>query len=161
VAAGSVPLDFKLLLSQEEAAELLGPQGCALMLGALEAVRERGLQGQGQELAPLAPLSLPAVTFALRRTQAEPAGGEASRWINFHSDSAGLTAQAPLSASADTVGGQLLLALPSGALLAPQRRLGAVMAHHGDVAHGVTRLERGLRCGLYALVARGDAQARQ
>jgi hypothetical protein len=163
VAAGSVPLDFKLLLSQEEAAELLGPQGCALMLGALEAVRERA-QGQGQAQAQaqaLQPLALPAVTFALRRTEAEPGGGAASRWINFHSDRAGLTAQVPLSASADTVGGQLLLALPSGQLLAPERRLGAVMAHHGDVAHGVTQLERGLRCGLYALVARADAQARQ
>ena len=42
-------------------------------------------------------------------------------------------------------------------LLAPQRAVGSVVAHHGDVVHGVTRLLGGMRYGLFALVAREDA----
>ena len=56
-----------------------------------------------------------------------------------------------------TLGGQPLYALPTGALLAPPRTCGVAVAHHGDVAHGVTRLLAGTRYGLYALVAREDA----
>ena len=41
---------------------------------------------------------------------------------------------------------------------APKQEAGQVLAHHGDLAHGVTRLEKGVRIGLYALVARADAE---
>ncbi len=125
----------------------LGAQGLASLLSALEAVR-------GGRAAAGAPLALPAVTFALRRTAAQQ--GEA-RWIGFHYDSAGLTAHLPLSPSNATLGGRALFALPSGELLAPERCAGCVLAHHGDVAHGVTQLWEGVRYGLYALVARADA----
>ena len=50
-----------------------------------------------------------------------------------------------------------MYALPCGQLLVPQRAAGRVLAHHGDVAQGVTQLEKGVRYGLYALVARADA----
>ena len=93
--------------------------------------------------------------FALRRTQAAEAGG-AARWIGFHFDCCGLTAQIPLG-GADCAGGKTVFALPSGALLVPARAPGRLLAHHGDVAHGVTALEKGVRYGLYALVARADA----
>ena len=96
---------------------------------------------------PLPPLS--RVTFALRRTVARGA------WIGWHYDTAGATAQVPLSGGGDTVGGQLVFALPTGALLAPPRVAGGLVAHHGDVPHGVTRLKRGVRYGLYALLPRG------
>lgn len=72
-------------------------------------------------------------------------------------DSAGLTAQVPLSPGDPSGGGCLCFALPSGELLVPDRIPGVPIAHHGDVAHGVTRLERGVRYGLYAIVARADA----
>ena len=75
-------------------------------------------------------------------------------WIGFHYDKAGATAQVPLGGGGDAVGGRTLFALPCGRLLAPERVAGRVVAHHGDVAHGVTRHEAGTRYGLFALVAR-------
>jgi hypothetical protein len=146
VSAGSTRDDFKLLLSGATAAAVLGARGVAAVLGALEAVR-RARPG-----AP--PLALRSVVFALRRTQAR------GMWIGFHYDTAGATAQLPLAASggAGCVGGRTLFALPCGRLLAPERVAGRVVAHHGDVAHGVTRHEAGTRYGLFALVAREDAE---
>ena len=148
VLAGSTRADFKLLVSAEAVELALGEQGLASLLSALEAVR-------GGHAAAAAHLALPAVTFALRRTAAQQGG---ARWIGFHFDSAGLTAHLPLHASNATLGGRTLFALPSGELLAPERCAGCVLAHHGDVAHGVTQLWEGVRYGLYALVARADAQ---
>jgi hypothetical protein len=64
----------------------------------------------------------------------------------------------PLSESGGSVGGKTVFALPSGELLVPTRAAGSVLAHHGDVAHGVTQLEQGVRYGFYALVARADIE---
>jgi len=144
VAAGSSRVDFKLLLGGATVAAALGEAGVAAVLGALEAVR-RAPPG-----AP--PLALAHVVFALRRTEAQ----REAKWIGFHADPTGLTAQVPLGG--ETVGGKTVFALPCGRLLVPERAAGAVLAHHGDVAHGVTALEKGLRYGLYALVARADAE---
>jgi len=49
-------------------------------------------------------------------------------------------------------------ALPDGALLAPPRAPGRALAHHGDVAHGATRLRGagGVRYGLFALAPRDE-----
>ena len=97
------------------------------------------------------------MVFVLRRTQAQE---EAPKWINFHFDTAGATAQVPLTggggAGSGGAGGRTVFALPTGQLLAPERVAGRVVAHHGDVAHGVTRHEAGTRYGLFALVARED-----
>jgi hypothetical protein len=145
VAGGSTRRDFRMLLAAPTVAAALGAGGVAAILGALEAVR-----GAPAGAAPLAPAS---VVFALRRTEAR---AEDPEWINFHYDSAAITAQVPLSGRGDIVGGRTVFALASGELLVPERAAGAVLAHHGDVAHGVTALEKGVRYGLYALVARGD-----
>ena len=129
----------------------LGAKGMAALLGALEAVR-----GARDGVAPL---TVRELAFALRRTEAQP---DTLCWMNFHYDPTGLTAQIPLSSasSAATVGGRTVYALPSGELLVPERAAGRVLAHHGDVAHGVTQLmiTSGVRYGLYALVARADAE---
>ena len=147
VAAGSSLDDFKLVLPPALSARMLGRSALSALLAALEAVRcDSGNSTSAQ------PLALGAVTIILRRTAAT------GRWINFHSDSAGLTAVVPLEGDAGaTVGGQPLYALSTGMLLAPRRTFGLAVAHHGDVAHGVTRLQTGTRYALYALVAREDA----
>jgi hypothetical protein len=144
VAGGSSREDFRMLVGAATVAHALGEGGVAAVLGALEAVR-RAPPG-----AP--PLALAHVVFALRRTEAQ----REAKWIGFHADPTGLTAQVPLGG--ETVGGKTVFALPCGRLLVPERAVGAVLAHHGDVAHGVTALEKGLRYGLYALVARADAE---
>jgi hypothetical protein len=144
VAGGSSREDFRMLVGAATVAQALGEGGVAAVLGALEAVR-RAPPG-----AP--PLALAHVVFALRRTEAQ----REAKWIGFHADPTGLTAQVPLGG--ETVGGKTVFALPCGRLLVPERAAGAVLAHHGDVAHGVTALEKGLRYGLYALVARADAE---
>jgi ubiquitin len=147
VAAGSTREDFKLLLGGATVVAAAGEGGVAALLGALEAVR----------CAPAGapPLALARVVFALRRTQAQEG---AQKWINFHFDTAGATAQVPLAGggSGGGAGGRTVFALPTGQLLAPERVAGRVVAHHGDVAHGVTRHEAGTRYGLFALVARED-----
>jgi serine/threonine protein kinase len=148
VVGGSSRGDFRMILGAATAAAALGERGLAAVLAALEAVRRAP--------AGAAPLALAHVVFALRRTQAAEGGG-AAQWIGFHFDGlTGLTAQIPLG-GANTAGGKTVFALPSGELLVPARAPGRLLAHHGDVAHGVTALEKGVRYGLYALVARADA----
>ena len=154
VAAGSTRSDFKLLLPAAQAWGLLGPAACAALCAALRTCAGEGVGAQPLPLLPLLQPAQPALTFALRRTFAE--AGEEAQWIGWHCDQAGLTAQVPLSSGEEAQGGQLLYALSSGALLAPQRTVGSVVAHHGDVVHGVTRLLGGMRYGLYVLVARED-----
>jgi ubiquitin len=135
VAGGSSREDFRMLVGAATVARALGAGGVAAILGALEAVRGAP--------AGAAPLALASVVFALRRTEAR---AEDPQWIGFHADPTGLTAQVPLGG--ETVGGETVFALPSGRLLVPERTAGAVLAHHGDVAHGVTQLEKGVRYGL-------------
>ena len=134
VAGGSSREDFRMLVGAATVARALGKGGVAAVLGALEAVRG------APPGAP--PLALAHVVFALRRTEAQ----REAKWIGFHADPTGLTAQVPLGG--ETVGGETVFALPSGRLLVPERTAGAVLAHHGDVAHGVTQLEKGVRYGL-------------
>ena len=157
---------------------MLGDAGVSAVLDALEAVRKA--EGEG-ESGGFAPPSLRAsdVVFALRRTEAPASAAAAdATWIGFHYDSAGLTAQIPLGTVAvddhgsggsggggygsdkcSYEGGRTVYALASGALLVPERVAGRVLAHHGDVAHGVTRLSAGVRYGFYALVSRAAAAA--
>jgi large subunit ribosomal protein L40e len=148
ILAGSTRTDFKLLLGTATAEGALGEAGMAAVLQALEAVRGGLPALQQQQQQPLTPRCL---TFALRRTQAHP---QQPRWVNFHYDSALLTAQVPLGDAAGAAGGRTAFALPSGELLMPSRVQGRVTAHHGDVAHGVTGHLQGIRYSLFALVAR-------
>jgi hypothetical protein len=163
VVAGSSRTDFRFLLGAATVERVFCAASVDAILCALEAVR--GVQHG------VAPLRVSDIAFALRRTEAR---AEAAQWINFHYDSAGLTAQIPLGvvdidrdygdqneAANDTraQGGRTVYALPSGALLVPERVAGSVLAHHGDVAHGVTRLGAGVRYGFYALVSRAAAGA--
>ena len=76
------------------------------------------------------------MVFVLRRTQAP-------KWINFRHR------------------GGRRRRRRGGQLLAPERVAGRVVAHHGDVAHGVTRHEAGMRNGLFALVAREGLKKRK
>jgi hypothetical protein len=158
VAAGSTRTDYRYLLGAATVARVLGDAGVSAVLDALEAVR-----GESEGVAPL---RVSDVVFALRRTESRASAADA-KWIGFHYDSAGLTAQIPLgvvavscddgSDNASTEGGRTVYALASGSLLVPERVAGRVLAHHGDVAHGVTRLSAGVRYGFYALVSRAAA----
>ena len=57
-------------------------------------------------------------------------------------------AQIPLTDDGACEGGMLLFASCDGRLMHVQRRVGSIMAHDGDAVHGVTRLVRGIRCGV-------------
>jgi ubiquitin len=148
VIGGSTRADFRFVVGAATVERSLGVACIAAVLAALEAVR-----GAGAGTAR--PLTVHDVVFALRRTEAQVAEAQ---WIGFHYDPTGLTVQIPLSGAADNVGGRTVYALPSGELLVPDRAAGRILAHHGDVAHGVTQLSAGVRYGFYALVARADAE---
>lgn len=127
VAAGCTRDDFKLLLLPAQLRACIG-RGAARALAA-------ALGG-----APHA--------IALRRTAAS------GRWINFHTDAAAATVQVPLSGDEACEGGKLVFAEAGGALRSPPRLPGVPLAHGGDEIHGVTRLLRGTRYGLFLLRAR-------
>ncbi len=146
VIGGSTRADFRFVIGAATVERLLGAACVAAVLAALETVR--GAR------AGAAPLTVRDVVFALRRTEAQAE----AQWIGFHYDPTGLTVQIALSGGADNVGGRTVYALPRGELLVPERAAGRILAHHGDVAHGVTQLSAGVRYGLYALVARADAE---
>ena len=88
--------------------------------------------------------------IVLRRTVAT------GRFIAFHTDHAARTIQVPLNHDSPCVGGRLLFARTDVKLLLAQHREGWILVHDGDVAHGVTRLIKGIRFGLYALRSRCD-----
>ena len=187
IVEGSSHSDFKLLLRESEAVAALSGVGVSSVMAALESVRgqQRGATAAACGVTPRPPLTPGSVVWALRRTQPTGPTGRwinfracvcgggrlllvlvlrVRKAPPFPSprpradyDSAGLTAQVPLSPGDPSGGGSLCFALPTGELLVPGRFPGVPVAHHGDVAHGVTRLERGVRYGLYAIVARADA----
>jgi ubiquitin len=146
IVAGSTSTDYKLILSIAQVENALGFKGIDSLLKALETVRGKN------DITTSTPITLNNVTFALRRTEAQ----DDARWIGFHYDTTGLTAQIPLNFDDTIVGGRIVFALPNGELLAPSRKPGCVIAHHGDVAHGVTQHMKGIRYGLFALVSRLD-----
>ena len=146
ITAGSTSTDYKLILSIAQVENYLSLKGIDSLLIALETVRGNN------DITTSTPITLNNVTFALRRTEAQ----DDARWIGFHYDTTGLTAQIPLNFDDTIVGGRIVFALPNGELLAPSRKPGCVIAHHGDVAHGVTQHMKGTRYGLFALVSRLD-----
>ena len=62
--------------------------------------------------------------------------------------------QIPLSDDAACVGGRLVFAFPDGRVTLVHRKPGVLLAHDGDVVHGVTRLTAGVRYSLFAMLAR-------
>jgi large subunit ribosomal protein L40e len=127
IEAGTCDTDFRLVWPREQLKAAIGPAAYASIVRALRSEPD---------------------AVALRRTSAT------GRWINFHTDSAARTVQIPLSDDAETVGGRLVLLSADGSVVPLVRRAGAILAHDGDVVHGVTCLESGVRYGLYALQAR-------
>ena len=83
--------------------------------------------------------------YALRRTEAH------GRWIGWHTDTARCTVQVPLSDDDTCEGGLLLFARADGTIVHTKRRAGTVLAHDGRLVHGVTKLVRGVRYGLFVL----------
>jgi hypothetical protein len=130
VASGSCETDFKMLLSPDQLLNIIGADAYRDILAALQ-------------------VSVPDA-IVLRRTVAT------GRFIAFHTDHAARTVQVPLNHDSSCVGGRLLFAHTDGKLLLAQRKEGCILVHDGDVAHGVTRLIKGVRFGLYALRSRCD-----
>jgi hypothetical protein len=130
VALGSCETDFKMLLSPDQLLNIIGADAYLDILAALQ-------------------VSVPDA-IVLRRTVAT------GRFIAFHTDHAARTVQVPLNHDSSCVGGRLLFARTDGKLLMARRREGCILVHDGDVAHGVTRLIKGIRFGLFALRSRCD-----
>ena len=122
--------DFRYLLSYEELIEMIGAEASAAISKEL---------GESES---------PPDAITLRRTTAT------GRWIGWHVDPEARTATVPLHAASDYVGGSLIFASPDGSLLRIPRAPGVLFSHDGDVVHGVTRLDAGVRYGLIALRSR-------
>jgi hypothetical protein len=129
VLGASCSTDYRLLMSREELQAAVGRAAYAAVVQALQCEPD---------------------TIALRRTVAS------GRWINLHKDTSARTVQVPLSDDAQTVGGRLVLLSSDGRVVPVVRRAGALLAHDGDIVHGVTSLVCGVRYGLYALKARAS-----
>lgn len=126
--ANNTATDFKLLLSWDELCALTGTPCSENVLALLNG---------GSECR-----TMPDV-IVIRRTVGN------GRWISFHTDVAARTVQVPLMDDGTCVGGRLVYACGSGELLCVSRVRGCGIVHDGDVVHGVSALESGIRYGLY------------
>ena len=70
--------------------------------------------------------------------------------IKFHTDKSYKTLQVPLNDESEYTGGRLIYVTKDGAFV-PSRDAGSYTKHANDIAHGVTRLESGVRYGLFLL----------
>merc|ERR1712217_174605 len=82
--------------------------------------------------------------IVVRRCQAH------GRCINFHIDHSKRVMQVALNSDKEYRGGRLVFATNAG-LEIPTRNVGTVTLHHNDMVHGVTKLEDGIRYGLFLL----------
>jgi hypothetical protein len=80
----------------------------------------------------------------LRRSSAR------GKCINFHRDISRRTMQVSLNSDDDYVGGRILYATDDG-FLSPPKPAGSVTIHDHHIVHGVTRLDSGVRYGLFLL----------
>jgi predicted 2-oxoglutarate/Fe(II)-dependent dioxygenase YbiX len=80
----------------------------------------------------------------IRRCQAH------DKFINFHTDVSKRTLQVALNGEDEYVGGRLAY-LTKGEMHIPRRPTGSITIHENDIVHGVTKLERGTRYGLFLL----------
>ncbi|TNV76385.1 hypothetical protein FGO68_gene17613 [Halteria grandinella] len=78
----------------------------------------------------------------LRRCEAH------GKFINFHTDVSKKTLQVALN---DNYEGGKLVYLTEGRVFAPERPTGSITIHSDDIVHGVTKLESGVRYGLFLL----------
>eukprot|EP00945_MAST-04E_sp_MAST-4E-sp1_P001031 g1031.t1 len=73
-------------------------------------------------------------------------------WIKLHTDHSQLTMQVPLNSDTDYVGGKLVYVNGRDAkITVPSRRAGSYTIHDNKILHGVSRLESGVRYGLFLL----------
>lgn len=128
VLANSQKYDFRLVIDRQTLVAVAGVEAVAAMDAALDDVDEN-------------------ITYVLRRTVAE------GRWIGFHTDSARRTVQVPLSDDTACIGGRLVFAHADGSVTLSQRHAGTMLVHNGEIVHGVTRLIKGTRYGLFAILA--------
>eukprot|EP00047_Mylnosiga_fluctuans_P005024 m.237936 g.237936 ORF g.237936 m.237936 type:complete len:408 (+) comp13221_c0_seq1:38-1261(+) len=142
VRAGSREDDFKLVMDADALRDVIGEHALQAIGSALLHCNERA--------SGITPRNPDAI--AVRRTTGT------GRWIGFHTDRAGRTVQVPLGDS-NCVGGKLVFARGDGTLHPVARRAGTMLAHDGDAVHGVTRLDTGVRYGLFALRARASEAA--
>lgn len=134
VRQDSTAMDFRLLIDRTTLQAVVGASAL-VAIDAAVCVRHA---------APAPSTTL--IVYVLRRTEAE------GRWIGFHTDTASRTAHVPLHDASACVGGRLVFAHADGSLSLPARRAGVILAHDGNIVHGVTRLSAGTRYGLFALV---------
>jgi ubiquitin-large subunit ribosomal protein L40e len=126
IAAGSRPDDFKLLLTPSELEDAVGSDAYVGLVALL-----------GGSAVPDA--------IAVRRTTAS------GRWIGWHVDASARTVQVPLADDSTCEGGRLVFLGANGAVSQPERRAGVPHAHDGCAVHGVTKLTKGVRYGLFLL----------
>ena len=162
VLSSSTREDFRHLLSPSEFVGIVGNQAFAALTALLYG--ESSGEGPGARVPDV---------IALRRTTAS------GRWIGWHTDTASRTVQVwtrstgsasvfasdsaplstpqvPLSDDSACTGGRLIFLGADGGVAQPVRRVGVPLAHGGDVVHGVTRLDAGVRYSVFLLLLAGD-----
>lgn len=80
----------------------------------------------------------------IRRCQAH------GRLINFHTDKSSKTLQLSLNDDSEYEGGRLLFAT-KGRIEVPARKRGTITVHNNKIVHGVTKMQSGVRYGLFFL----------
>jgi small ubiquitin-related modifier len=113
--------DFKLPLSNAELAKLVGEKSYAQLRALMRNTHD---------------------AILLRRCM------EHGKAIKFHTDHSFKTLQVPLNEK--YVGGRLVYVTQDG-MTYPDRSAGSFTLHRNDILHGVTRLESGVRYGLFML----------
>lgn len=81
-------------------------------------------------------------TIKLRRVEAH------GRCINFHLDHSRRTMQVALNDDKEYAGGRLTYITSKGMQI-PRRSMGCATIHDNTIVHGVTRMESGVRYGLF------------
>eukprot|EP01047_Picozoa_sp_COSAG01_P058722 COSAG01_NODE_6955_length_3419_cov_95.063855_3_plen_174_part_00 len=128
-AVAEIEEDFKLVISTTELEDLIGRQ-CFDRLKA----------------APGFPTDF--TTIKLRRCQSH------NKSIDFHTDFSQRTMQVPLNGDDEYTGGKLVFLTRNGVHV-PSRPIGSMTVHDNTILHGVSKLVRGVRYGLFFLVEDG------
>ncbi|TNV77818.1 hypothetical protein FGO68_gene8722 [Halteria grandinella] len=72
------------------------------------------------------------------------------QFINFHTDFSKRTLQVALNGDDEYEGGRLVY-VTGGVMHTPQRPTGSITIHQNDIVHGVSKLGKGVRYGLFLL----------
>jgi small ubiquitin-related modifier len=122
-SSGSLTRDFKMNLDRDTLVQMVGA-------------------GTVKQLERLYPGSVTKIK--VRRC------GCHGQWIPFHTDHHDLTLQVPLNGDSDYTGGKLIYVTGDG-VFAPSRPAGSYTIHDNKILHGVSRLDAGVRYGLFFL----------